>query len=298
MIKESLKRSFLSGTVLYDSYIGLATTIYETNGTITCNEVPLQNTYGQSTGYKRYYLGDKLTYTSNKAEAYNNATLYFDEALADWGVQVNYFVIFSHSTATGTSYIRAWGRIVDEWGNPTSMTITKNQLPIIRANQLRMALEEVERSVYTLTFDMNGHGTQIAPMANLYCMPAVNTSVVEYSPNTFRPTEAGFAFAGWYKEASLTTKAVAKTDLAGNTTIYAKWVQGFSVTYEINGHGTQPANLVDQINLPEALPVLTADGFVFGGWYTDAELTTAAVAGATITQATTLYAKWTETTTE
>ena len=46
--------------------------------------------------------------------------------------------------------------------------------------------------------------------------------------------------------------------------------------------------------LPNPLPTTTKTDFNFVGWYTDNELTIEAVAGATITQNTTLYAKWEE----
>ena len=67
----------------------------------------------------------------------------------------------------------------------------------------------------------------------------------------------------------------------------------YSVTYNINGHGTAPASLSDVTALPETLPTLTADGYTFEGWYLDEALTTVATAGQAITANTTLYAKWT-----
>ena len=70
-------------------------------------------------------------------------------------------------------------------------------------------------------------------------------------------------------------------------------VATYTVTYQINGFGIQPENLTQVTALPTAFPVLTAEGYEFGGWYTDSELTKAAVAGAEITANTTLYAKWT-----
>lgn len=67
----------------------------------------------------------------------------------------------------------------------------------------------------------------------------------------------------------------------------------YNITYVINGHGTQPAAATGT-KLPNPLPILTAEGYEFGGWYTDSELTTPAVAGASISADTTLYAKWTQ----
>lgn len=71
-------------------------------------------------------------------------------------------------------------------------------------------------------------------------------------------------------------------------------VTTYTVTYQINGHGTQPSAVTGVTKLPSTLPVLSASGWTFNGWYTNSACTTAAVAGATISANTTLYAKWTE----
>lgn len=87
----------------------------------------------------------------------------------------------------------------------------------------------------------------------------------------------------------VTTKATSSTPTTPTT---------YTVTYQINGHGTQPAAVNGVTKLPNPLPTLTASGWTFGGWYTNSACTTAAVAGATISANTTLYAKWTEVTTD
>lgn len=67
----------------------------------------------------------------------------------------------------------------------------------------------------------------------------------------------------------------------------------YTITYNMNGHGTQIEEVTDVNTLPETLPTPTADGYTFVGWYTNAELTQEATAGATLTSDVTLYAKWT-----
>lgn len=69
----------------------------------------------------------------------------------------------------------------------------------------------------------------------------------------------------------------------------------YTITYNNNGHGTAPATATGQTALPATLPTMSDNGWTFDGWYTDAALTTPAVAGATINANTTLYAKWTQT---
>lgn len=67
------------------------------------------------------------------------------------------------------------------------------------------------------------------------------------------------------------------------------------ISFEENG-GSAVADLTQQTNLPNPLPVITKAGKNFGGWFTDSELETPAVAGAAVTStaAITLYAKWLE----
>ena len=68
----------------------------------------------------------------------------------------------------------------------------------------------------------------------------------------------------------------------------------YTVTYNINGHGDQPNAVSGVTALPQTLPTLSENGWTFGGWYTDQNLTQTAVAGSTINADTTLYAKWTQ----
>jgi len=102
------------------------------------------------------------------------------------------------------------------------------------------------------------------------------------------PEKTGYRFDGWTGDN--TTIAKGST---GNKTYTANWTQVYSITYECNGATSGcPSNLTEQTALPSMLPTPTKDGYSFVGWYTDAQLNTAAVAGASISANTTLYAKW------
>ena len=70
---------------------------------------------------------------------------------------------------------------------------------------------------------------------------------------------------------------------------------GYSITYNCDDATSGcPSNASGQTALPNPLPdAPTKTGYTFAGWYTNAEKTTAAVAGATLTGNVTLYAKWT-----
>jgi len=77
--------------------------------------------------------------------------------------------------------------------------------------------------VVTLTYEMNGHGKQYEA-----------TKVVKGSKlKALAPTEADYAFKGWYKDAAFTQKWDFANDTVGNAdfTLYAKWEERKGVLY-------------------------------------------------------------------
>ncbi len=146
----------------------------------------------------------------------------------------------------------------------------------------KWVLKEADK--FTITYDLQGHGTSLQPVVNVTTLPTELPVL----------TAEGYRFEGWYTDADCTIKAVAGSTISEDTTLYAKWIQVFTITFDVQGHGTAPAVLNNVTAIPSELPVLTAEGYVFGGWYTTADCTTKAVEGTALTTHTTLYAKWTE----
>lgn len=66
----------------------------------------------------------------------------------------------------------------------------------------------------------------------------------------------------------------------------------WKVSYS-TAHGTAPST-VNKVKIiyDDLLPTLSADGYTFGGWYTDSTFTTKATIGTILNADTTLYAKW------
>lgn len=78
------------------------------------------------------------------------------------------------------------------------------------------------------------------------------------------------------------------------TTPSSSTATGYTIIYDLNGHGDAIAEVTNATALPNPLPApKAADGYTFVGWYTDSELNTAATAGAALTSDVTLHAKWT-----
>ena len=105
------------------------------------------------------------------------------------------------------------------------------------------------------------------------------------------PTKEGYTFAGWYTDAAC-TKEFKNENITEDLTIYAKWViNQYTVTFK-DGEQTLSTSKVDYNNAVE-LPTLSKEGYTFGGWYTDAALTTQFVTNS-IKSDITLYIKWTQ----
>lgn len=116
-------------------------------------------------------------------------------------------------------------------------------------------------------------GSIISIGENKYSFSVVNDNVI------------GAMIEGVYKEFTL--------DITAKT--YTVTEPKVTVSYDYNGHGTNSSAQVGKYSNQTLLTdVPTADGFVFRGWYTDAELTTEATATFVASADVTFYAKWDE----
>lgn len=79
------------------------------------------------------------------------------------------------------------------------------------------------------------------------------------------------------------------------TGTWGTYVQSYSVSFNMNGHGNAVSDQCVQSGAAIAPPTaLTATGYTFAGWYADAACTQEWDFSTPVTAATTLYAKWTE----
>ena len=106
-------------------------------------------------------------------------------------------------------------------------------------------------------------------------------------------TRNGYKLVGWYADADCTTEFDFTKELAGDTTIYAKWeeIPQVTVTFNTNG-GTAVDPQTINIDTTATEPTTTKTGFVVEGWYTDADCTLKFNFDTTIGADMTLYAKW------
>ena len=115
------------------------------------------------------------------------------------------------------------------------------------------------------------------------------------------PDREGYIFYGWYKDAECTGDFVKANDVVAEShTLYAKWVAIPGSKVEV----IFDMNCDDDVEVPESLEIEVGgtygtlpdpdrEGYIFYGWYKDAECTgDFVVANAVVTESHTLYAKW------
>lgn len=148
---------------------------------------------------------------------------------------------------------------------------------------------------YSVSFDLQGHGAAIQDLT-------VKSGDKIVEPE--EPKAEGYLFGGWYKEADCTTAWDFAVDVVtARTVLYAKWTKSsntvkYIVSFDMQGHGNAIADITVLAGERVAAPATpTAAGYLFGGWYQDANCTQAwDFATMAVECATVLYAKWTAST--
>ena len=141
---------------------------------------------------------------------------------------------------------------------------------------------------YTLSFDMGGHGTQIASQS-------LGADEVPTTPAN--PTEDGWRFDGWFTDNTYSVYFNFGNRLTKNVTAYAKWTQAYTVTFntKVNDLTIDPKQVINGecVQLP-ADSVMVSAGKKFAGWYYDENYLVPFNANTPVTNSITVYAQWTD----
>ena len=109
------------------------------------------------------------------------------------------------------------------------------------------------------------------------------------------PTMENFSFEGWYDGDTLYTS---ETPIEKDVTLTAKWTfnNTYTLTFDTNGMADVPASHPVIGELPAIPAAPQVEGYVFAGWYFEPEYTTRFFFDYPLNEATTLYAKFYDTT--
>ncbi|MDR0523648.1 MAG: leucine-rich repeat protein [Candidatus Methanoplasma sp.] len=183
------------------------------------------------------------------------------------------------------------------WGSPASPRPEASEARATRL-EVRAATrggggggEDLSAVTFSLRFDSGG-GTPVEAQA-------VFKGERAHEPSD--PAKAGMEFAGWYRDSALTVPWSFGDNVAGDMTLYAKWVSEsretgptFKVSFDT---GIAPA-LPDATGIAPgsrmvAPPALAMDGYRMTGWYRDEALSERwDFSVDRVTSDSTLYAGW------
>ena len=118
------------------------------------------------------------------------------------------------------------------------------------------------------------------------------------------PTKEGYVFDGWYWDNNtfqkpFTSNSLLNQELSGDMSVYAKWTpeditkKNYDLTFNSMGGSDVASQSILYGNVASAPTNPTKAGYIFVGWYKEADLTTKWNFSAdTVTENTTVYAKW------
>ena len=188
---------------------------------------------------------------------------------------------WNHATDTVTKDITLYAK----WRNASPLT------PLVPSTPL-----------YTVTFNTQGIGT--APAALTVAEGSKLTAAQTPAPTAI---PADKSFVGWFKNPADTQPWNHATDtVTEDITLYAKWTDVYTVTFDVQGIGSLPVGK-KTLSILKGHKIPTADmphpenipsGKMFDGWYKENTYDNKWQNDTdTVTENTTLYAKWTPNTT-
>ncbi|MCL2062660.1 MAG: leucine-rich repeat protein [Firmicutes bacterium] len=167
-------------------------------------------------------------------------------------------------------------------------------LLLVAAAALTACSEKLPPSaLYTISFDTDG-GTQI---------PSQTVEAGSTAAKPENPQKAGYAFEGWYQDPSFITRFDFSAAIHNHQTIYAHYINVYTITYFDAGGGAfsgvhgEKTPLSHTFGEETLLIEPTKTNYIFDGWFLNSSGTGTALPFLSATafkQDIVLYARWTE----
>ena len=134
----------------------------------------------------------------------------------------------------------------------------------------------------TVTFDTDGGSTVDSQQVR------VGTTAEEPAA----PTKAGYVFDKWYADSAFTTAFDFSAPITADTTVYAKFIELFTVSFDTDGGTAIPDQQVADGSKATKPADPTKSGYTFVNWYKEAAFTNLFDFDDPIVADTTIYAKF------
>ena len=192
----------------------------------------------------------------------------------------------------GTLYNYYYVILRNKFDGDTTSRVFENETPIALEGEKQKHVDILfrlyklfygvfDKTIYTLKLELDGGNGSSSK---------IGTAGMEITEPT--STKEGFTFDGWYTDDAFTNEFIFDKMPAENMTIYAKWqANEYTITLNLDG-GTGEGSLTKDFDTVITEPIPTKEGYTFGGWYADAEFTTAYIFTTIPVEDITLYAKW------
>ena len=275
------------------NYQGAHTFIRRVSQGGTFSELPTHDRSGYTLDgwYTETEGGTKLTTNTviNEEDTYyahwlENITVTFD---ANGGSVVPNTITFSPNTAieelpipvrSGYTFVGWFSDDTEQATQITNETIFTTSTTVVARWQASV----------TVTF--NASGGSVSPNTRTFATGGAIGSLPV-------PTRPGYEFIGWFSDdTEQATEITAETVFNSSTTIYARWEESITVTFNAKGGIVEPNTRTFAAGgAIGELPRPVKDGYRFLGWYSDdTEQGTLITAETTFDETTSIYARWEE----
>ena len=200
---------------------------------------------------------------------------------------------WGQAATTYTFTSTAWGTTQSAWTSDKAGTQTGDargiaiQAAASGAGAHTAPISNITKVAINCSKSSKGVGSISVKVGNtkVISRSSFNTTDTQYESSDLNNLTGSVSFTVTCTTSTIYVKSITITTTSGST---------YTITYDCDGADSGcPSTASGQTALPNPLPASPIKaGYEFNGWYTNSTKTTAAVAGASLSDDVTLYAKW------